>query len=1141
MSGRQDQVQRIRRYTLLLMVVWSGVLSISLLSNLAQKQQGFSDSLLSEAKVLYSTDIEFRNWIIGHGGVYVPITEETPPSPALAHLPERDITTPSGKPLTLLNSSYAMRQIHHLMAAHGEQLYGNIASLNPINTDNLPDDWEETALRVFEQGGKEISEGWVEISGKPHFRYMRPMVTEEGCLKCHAAYGDQVGDIRGGISITIPMEPLLPAYYREMTTIVIAHLIIWGLGVLGLFVGGRSQQHAQLAVDRSEIELKLLTNSIAHAIFGIDLQGRCTFANQACIEMLGFTTESALLGKNMYQQIHHSMDEHSCAENLSPICRCMRELTAFHVDDQSFCKLDGSCFPVAYWSYPVIRQGECVGGVVTFMDITEQKRISEELKQSQRLLNSIVEYVPAMIFVKSADELRFELLNRAGERILGMSRDNLLGCNDYDFFPSEQADFFTRKDREVLDSLKVEEIPEEPITTADGQEHWLHTFKVGLYNEQGKATHLLGISLDITNSRQEAIKLIQSEHALEEAQRISHIGSWELDLVTDTLSWSDEVYRIFELDREAFSTNYEGFLKIIHPGDRERVDQVYRDSLIRQDNYEIEHRLLMPDGRIKYVVERCETVFDETGKALRSNGTVQDISHRKQAEMALQESKQRYDDLVQRIPVGIYLYHFMADGRDRFDYVSPQFCKILGIDQLAVLENPRLAFEQSHPDDFPALMEANRQAFLGQKLFAWEGRFLVAGEVRWLKIDSSPVILENGESLWNGVVSDVTDRKNAQQATLHANRALHALSTVNRELMHASNEIALLNAICRAVVENRDYQLALVGYLLPDQEQIQLMGSAGDGDGLLQQIAKGFSSSEMTQYAQLISIGKTAIYTEIHNDPLYRANRESFQQHDYHSSIILPLKVEGMVLGMLHVFADEKSAFAEKEVRLLEEMAGDLAFGIQSLRIRQERDQAMQLNEQHLGQMHETLHQTVVAISKAVEARDPYTAGHQRRVAELACSIARKMGLDEDTVEGINMGATIHDIGKIQIPAELLAKPSRLSEIEYQLIQGHSTVGYEILRDIHFPWPVAKIAHQHHERMDGSGYPQGLKGNQICLEARIVAVADVVEAMSSHRPYRPGLGIELALEEIKQKQGAVFDAEVVDACLALFSEGFGWD
>jgi putative two-component system response regulator len=168
--------------------------------------------------------------------------------------------------------------------------------------------------------------------------------------------------------------------------------------------------------------------------------------------------------------------------------------------------------------------------------------------------------------------------------------------------------------------------------------------------------------------------------------------------------------------------------------------------------------------------------------------------------------------------------------------------------------------------------------------------------------------------------------------------------------------------------------------------------------------------------------------------------------------------------------------------------------------------------------------------------RDPYTAGHERRVAELAAAVATEMDLPAFTVEGIHFGALIHDLGKIQVPAEILSKPTRISPVEFELIKGHAQAGYEILKGIEYPWPVAEMARQHHERLDGSGYPRGLKGDDILLEARVLAVADTVEAMASHRPYRPGLGIDKALAEIKRGRGSIYDPLVADACLRLFRD-----
>lgn len=192
--------------------------------------------------------------------------------------------------------------------------------------------------------------------------------------------------------------------------------------------------------------------------------------------------------------------------------------------------------------------------------------------------------------------------------------------------------------------------------------------------------------------------------------------------------------------------------------------------------------------------------------------------------------------------------------------------------------------------------------------------------------------------------------------------------------------------------------------------------------------------------------------------------------------------------------------------------------------------------QQSFENLEKAIRETIQVVASIVEARDSYTADHQRRVTNLASAIAAEMGLSKDQIDGIRMAGMVHDLGKISVPAEILSKPGRITEREFDIIKSHTQVGYDILKTIEFPWPIAQIVLQHHERMDGSGYPQGLSGRDIMLEARILAVADVVEAMASHRPYRPALGIDKALEEISQKKGILYDPHVVDACLKLFTE-----
>lgn len=195
-----------------------------------------------------------------------------------------------------------------------------------------------------------------------------------------------------------------------------------------------------------------------------------------------------------------------------------------------------------------------------------------------------------------------------------------------------------------------------------------------------------------------------------------------------------------------------------------------------------------------------------------------------------------------------------------------------------------------------------------------------------------------------------------------------------------------------------------------------------------------------------------------------------------------------------------------------------------------------QERRQSLNKSRRILEETVIALAATAERRDPYTAGHQRRVAYLACAIAKEMNLDEDKIEGVRMASIIHDVGKVYVPAEMLSKPSELSDLEFSIIKTHSQIGYDILKPVEFPWPIAMIVLQHHEKMDGSGYPKGISGKDILIETRILTVADVVEAMASYRPYRAALGMEKALAEIQKNRGILYDKQAVDSCIKIFKK-----
>ena len=230
------------------------------------------------------------------------------------------------------------------------------------------------------------------------------------------------------------------------------------------------------------------------------------------------------------------------------------------------------------------------------------------------------------------------------------------------------------------------------------------------------------------------------------------------------------------------------------------------------------------------------------------------------------------------------------------------------------------------------------------------------------------------------------------------------------------------------------------------------------------------------------------------------------------------------------------SDFIQKPVRIAEFVAR-LKRVLSERAAKIDRNNALEEARRNLDKLRNAMEGIVQAISTTVEMRDPYTAGHQQRVADLACAIAEAMALPDDEIYGLRMASVIHDLGKIMIPSEILSKPGQLNPLEYELIKNHVQAGYDILKQIEFPWPLADIILQHHERMDGSGYPNGLKGDEIMLAARILSVSDVFETIASHRPYRPSLGLPHAVNELRENRGRLYDKQVVDVCLSLVEDG----
>ena len=373
--------------------------------------------------------------------------------------------------------------------------------------------------------------------------------------------------------------------------------------------------------------------------------------------------------------------------------------------------------------------------------------------------------------------------------------------------------------------------------------------------------------------------------------------------------------------------------------------------------------------------------------------------------------------------------------------------------------------------------------------------------------------------------------------------ALSALSEAAAALARADSVDLLVQEVCAAIAAQGPYILAWVGRAENDENKtVKVIGAYGSATDYVKDIAVSwseFQASGLGPAGTCIRAGISSVVMDSELDEGFSAWRVRARDYGIRSAVGCPIPDgDGHPYGVLLVYSKVPNAFGDSEVKLFEALAKEIGFGMRSIDRQQRLDD--QIHEKQVAQesLASALMATIEAMGKTMEWRDPYTSGHQKRVALLSKALAQKLGWERDQVQALYMAALVHDIGKVAVPSEILTKPAHLTALEMQLVQGHVESGYQILKDIPFPWLIAEMVHQHHERLDGSGYPRGLKGNEICLEAKILGVADTLESMSTHRPYRAALGLQAAINELQTQSGIKFDAEIVKVAVDLMESGW---
>jgi PAS domain S-box-containing protein/putative nucleotidyltransferase with HDIG domain len=707
-----------------------------------------------------------------------------------------------------------------------------------------------------------------------------------------------------------------------------------------------------------------------------------------------------------------------------------------------------------------------------FFDITARKEMEAMLQVSEARFRAFMEHSPAVAFMKDA-EGHYIYINGACERMTQRKVGEWLGKTDFEVFPAEIAARHHESDLSVLTTNAPVQLISSVPAAGGNQTHWA-VFKFPVPDVPDRGI-IGGMAVDITERLLAEANLLK-EKVISDTIINSMPGIFYFfDDRGRYLRWNSNFERVTGYSGEEISQLKP--LDMIDEADRNLIESSIQEVLLQGDVLAEAHLLLKDGSKIPYLFTGRRITLEGNDFVL---GMGVDVSQLKRAEAALRESEANYRNIFENAVEGI----FQTTPEGRFLSANPAMAQMLGFSSPQEMIATVTDIGQYHADPerrplFKRLLEAQGAVQGFEIPYNRQD-----GTRIWTSINARLVRNPQGETYYEGFIVDITARKQIEEALFREKERYRILAD------EAPLGIAIIGKDGNYQYLNQKF-VEIFGYNLED------LPTGSDW------FAKAFP------------------------DEAYREQALSAWVQDLKTSKPGESRPRTYVVTCKD---DSKKIINFRPVTL---QNGDQLVIYEDITARQTAEDSL---KQSYEKLQKTLRGIVKALATAVEMRDPYTAGHQQQVVRLACAMAREMGLAEEQIEGLSVAGALHDIGKINIPAEILSKPGKLSEIEFEIIKTHAQVGFAILRGIDFPWPVAAVIAQHHERMDGSGYPFGLPGPDILLEARILAVADVVEAMASHRPYRPALGIEKALEEISRNRGVLYDSEVVDACIRVFTE-----
>ncbi|MBI5805275.1 PAS domain S-box protein [candidate division TA06 bacterium] len=888
----------------------------------------------------------------------------------------------------------------------------------------------------------------------------------------------------------------------------------WLVAEFNIDINERKLNEQKLKI--SEQKYRELADTLPQTVFEMDDQGILVYVNNTGLSQFGYTQEESRSGLKVLSMLA-PQDRERAGQNI------VRRLKGNPAENQEYLALrkDGSTFPISIYASPVLEEGQISGLRGVIVDISERKKGEQTLKESETRFRALAEASPAGIFAYLE---KFIYANPACQVLTGYSPEELLKMNFWELVHPEHREMVKKRGLARQKGVNVPANYEFKIIRKDGQLRWVD-FAGTLTQFDGRQSGL-GMILDITErkSMEEILQASEAQYrtTIDSIGDAIHVVDSGLNILLANAVFKAWCRRL-DLAEDPAGRNVFEVCPFLSPQVRQEYQQVFETGqpVTTQDENTV-------SGKVLITETRKIPIFEGT-KVSRVITVIRDITEEKESERKLAESERKYSQIFEDIVEGIY----RTTPSGQVLLANPALVRMLGfenLEQLISLDLNKSGYmDISSRNRFKELMERDGQ--------------VLGFEARWRRPDGKILMIsENARAVrdqqgkvqyYEGTIEDITERQKAEEDLLNEKNKLSDLFRVSLQVARAGDiqkkldltmeGIAGTGLFSRAVLvlKNEEGRNSHIAHFGMTSKEIAAILKAGPAQA--EKLEKIFNKKYRYSSSYFIPHDAPGVDFSIK-----LINKQYQPTGDWHSDdvLLVPLMVKDKHIGYLTVDEPVDGRIPSLEtVRLLELFCYQVAVAIDNLRLYND------LEQSYYG--------TLKAFVAAMDAKDPYTKGHSENVRFHALNIARQLKLPEEQVKLIDFSSLLHDIGKLAIRDEILTKPSLLSDHEYQEVKLHPVIGSHLVSEVESLLKVAPIIHSHHEHFDGSGYPQGIKGDEIPLEARIIAVADAFEAMTSDRPYRKAFDLKVAVNRLQEAAGTQFDKEIVRVFIKLHQETHG--